>query len=527
MARNPQSGAGIGSVMAAISGRTQRDQISQKSAVVSRSSIERRPSALLIYLAATTLVIIATVAAEGLYQADSNARPPMVFLAAVLVTAFLFGARPAYFSSALAFVSYNFYLKDPGQALSFRSEDAITLIVFFSVSMLTGNLTGRVRDQAERATAQARMTSALFAATRDLSGSAGEEAIRRRLAHHLAEIAHGQAIVSDGSNRHSSVDGLSPPPAVEALLSRHNEDGSRLELRTWHVDDWTLRPLFADDVALGWSAWRGLPGHSLGPDQQTLLEILADTGAAAIGRARLTRAAEELESWSRTDELRNAILASITHDLRTPIAAIVASASSLRDFGSQFDEATREDLAGSIQDSAERLNAFVSNLLNMTKLEAGALTVERRAFELRPLLEAAAQRAGAAHGRTVSVKCAAVLPDAVGDPLLFEQALGNILENALRYTPRTAAVEVVCQYRDQRLTVSVSDNGPGVSPAELPLLFVKFYRSSKVSNKSGTGLGLSIAKGLIEGMDGSISARNKVSPETGLIVSLELPTRTP
>ena len=483
----------------------------------------RRPTEVWFYLAATALVALATVAAEGLYQADSNARPPMVFLAAVLITAFMFGARPAYYASALAFISYNFYLKEPRDSFSIRSEDIVTLVVFFSVSMLTGNLTGRVRDQADRATARARTTAALFTATRDLSASAGEESVRRRLVHHLAELARGQAVILHGASRISAPDVLFLPTEVEAQIAALEAVVPGAELKSQEVGNWTLRPLYADDVALGLAGWRPAPGIHLGADQQIMLEILADTGAAAIGRSRLSAAAGDLESWERTDELRNALLASISHDLRTPIAAIVASASSLRDFGSQFDEATREDLAGSIQDSAERLNAFVSNLLNMTKLEAGALTVESKAFEICALLGQAARRYGAAHGRVVALKCPDATLGAMGDPLLFEQALGNVLENALHYTARSVAVELACAKVGQKLVVTVSDRGPGVSPAELPLLFVKFYRSSKVAKKSGTGLGLSIAKGLIEGMDGSISARTRVAPETGLIVTLELP----
>ena len=167
------------------------------------------------------------------------------------------------------------------------------------LSMLTGNLTGRVRDQADRATARARTTAALFAATRDLSASAGDESVRRRLVHHLAELARGQAVVLQGTSRISAPEVLFLPTEVEAQVAALEAVGPGAELRSQEVGNWTLRPLYADHLALGLACWRPAPGIPLRADQQLMLEILADTGAAAIARPRPSDAAGHPDSSER------------------------------------------------------------------------------------------------------------------------------------------------------------------------------------------------------------------------------------
>jgi K+-sensing histidine kinase KdpD len=473
---------------------------------------DRHPR-VLSYLAAFALAALSTGAAEGLLQIDSEVRVSLVYLTGVLVTAFLFGAGPAYFAAALAFAGYNFYLSEHRFTLEFGTAGLLTLTVFFSVAMLTGNLTGRVRDEAERAKSRANTTAALLDATRDFSESDDEVVIRRQLVNHLANAASGPAIVgSDGAWISQPAD-LAVPRGLAA---------AGVERRTTIIQGWHVRPLRIEEEKFGFAAWRLDPGANSRTDLHALLEILVDAGAAAIAKARLAAGVADAESWARTENLRNALLSSISHDLRTPLASIIASASSLREFGQEFDEATRDDLAATIQEEATRLNIFVSNLLNMSRLEAGVLTIQSSRFEILDVVTRAVERYGAGSKGRVAISCPDRGPRALGDPVLLEQALGNIIENALRYAPLDAAVRISCALSDGRATIEISDEGPGVTDVELPLLFVKFYRSSRVAKLSGTGLGLSIAKGLVEGMGGEISAANQPPPQTGLVVTIRL-----
>ncbi|MDB5426361.1 MAG: osmosensitive channel signal transduction histidine kinase, partial [Phenylobacterium sp.] len=270
------------------------------------------------------------------------------------------------------------------------------------------------------------------------------------------------------------------------------------------------------------AGWRADPPPSA--DEESLLQILADAGAAATARAQLAVAKADAEARGRTEDLRNALLSSISHDLRTPLAAVLASATSLQEFGDQFDAKTRHDLTATIQEEAERLNAFVTNLLNMTRLESGALDAESAAFDLAEVVDRTRRRFERLRGQRRIVcalgKDAGV---AMGDPVLFEVALANVLENAVRYSPDGGTIALSSFQRDGEVVVQVADEGPGVGPGELGRLFEKFYRGSAARRTPGTGLGLSIVRGVMQGMGGRASAALRADAPSGLVMSLMLP----
>lgn len=468
------------------------------------------------YAAAAAFVAASTLSAEILFRLTENARTSMIFLTAVLLSAYVLGSGPAYLAAGLAFLVYNFYLVEPRYLLSFESEDMITLAVFLAVAMLTGNLTGRVRDQAARAEARARTTDALFRATREFSALSEEEVIRERLARHLAAGARGAAFVVEGGRVAVGGDADIPAATLSAAAA-FARGGAEAP------DGWTLHMLGAADLPLGVAGWSTAADQALSRDETTLLEILAETGAAALARARLVAAKTEAETRARTEDLRNALLSSVSHDLRTPLAAILASASSLQEFGDTFAPEVRGDLAATIQEEAERLDAFVANLLNMTRVEAGALIVRPSPFDAAEVVTRTVERRARSLRRNVRVSAPADLPEALGDPVLFEQALGNVVENALRHTPPDATVQVKAWSADAEVVVEVADAGQGVAPAELPRIFDKFFRGGAGAGKPGTGLGLSITRGLMEGMGGAVSVRNRAAPDHGLAVTLRLP----
>jgi two-component system sensor histidine kinase KdpD len=474
------------------------------------------------YVLAAVFVALSTVVAEVMYRTSENPRLSMAFLAGVLVSAYFLGSGPAYVAAGLAFLSYNFYLVEPRFGLEFESEDFATLAVFLAVAMLTGSLTGRIRDQAAKAEGRARTTDILFRATHEFSALFDEAVIRERLARHLAAAARGDAFVKDHGDLRVCPETLSAPAEVVAAATVLEVAPGEA---AWSVasDGWVVRTLRAGGQSLGVAAWRSSSGASLNQDERTLLEILADAGAAALARARLNAARAEAEARAKTEDLRNALLSSISHDLRTPLAAILASASSLEQFGEGFEPAVRNDLAATIREEAERLDAFVANLLHMSRVESGALSVHATPFSTAEVIARTVERRARVLGGRTTVEAPPVLIDALGDPVLFEQALGNVVENALRHTPPGAAVEVRAWQEGSEILVEVADRGPGVGPSETDRIFEKFVRGAGAAGRPGVGLGLAIARGLAEAMGGAVSARNRSAPETGLVVTFRLP----
>lgn len=475
------------------------------------------------YGAAALVVAASSVMAELFFRLSGSSHLASIFLLGVLLCAFLLGSGPAYFASGLGFVVY-LYLVDPRYKFEFGSaEDFDTLIVFLAVAVLIGLLTGRVRDEAARAEVRARTTGALLAATRDFSAGADEAFIRRQMAFHLAAAARGEAVVRDG---------LQVVCFPEGALNRELVLGATEAQRTVEREDsldfaqggWTYRSLQAGGNALGVAGWRSTHRAPLGAEEQTVLRILADTGAAAIARARLGSAKAEAEAKARTEDLRNALLSSISHDLRTPLSSIMASAGSLRRFGDDFDSQTRRELASAIEQETVRLDTFVANLLQMTRLQAGGVTIKATRFSLAEVIRSTLKRRTEAAEARVTISKPPEAPDALGDPALFELALGNVLDNALRYTPVACPVRISASAADGGLNVEVCDEGGGVPEDDVDRIFQKFYRSPATAHLPGTGLGLSITRGLMEAMGGSVSARNRDDGHSGLSVTLHIPS---
>lgn len=465
------------------------------------------------YGAVLPILVLTTAVAEMFYRLTGSDRLSSIFLGGVLLTAFLLGSGPAYLAAATAFAVYMF-LVDPRYQLSFGgADDFNVLMLFLAVAALTGLLAGRMRDEARAARTRQRVSGALLDATQAFSASSDEVFIREQLGRHLSRAARGPAAVRVGEAVSGDAEALADPALAQAMAT--------LGQPTGRSGGWRLRRLGAAGEGLGVAAWRPA-GEPLGDEETTLVEILADTGATALSRARLATAKSEAEARARTEDLRNALLSSISHDLRTPLAAILASATSLETFGPKFDAATREDLAATIREEAERLDGVVENLLNMSRLEAGALNLRLAAFDAVESVRRTLERRNPAERRAVSLIVSPGVPEAMGDPVLFEQAFGNVVENALRYSPAASQVGVVVRSDEEGLAVEVWDEGGGVPEAELERIFEKFYRSRASARAPGTGLGLAIVRGLMDAMGGEADLANRRDGVAGLVVRLRL-----
>jgi two-component system sensor histidine kinase KdpD len=262
----------------------------------------------------------------------------------------------------------------------------------------------------------------------------------------------------------------------------------------------------------------------LTPEERRLLDALIDQAALAIERVALVEDLDRAKLAVETDRLRSALLTSISHDLRTPLASILGAAGSLKSYPHLLDGAAREELAATIQEEAERLNRFISNLLDMTRLEFGGLALNASLVDLGEVIGSAIERAGKILVRhRTEVELAADLPMLRLDPVLFEQVLFNLFDNAAKYSPEGSTIRLQSWRDGRNVVLQVLDEGPGIPEDDLERIFDKFYRVRKLdTQRAGTGLGLAICRGFIEALHGTIAAGNRID-RSGATFTITLP----
>jgi two-component system, OmpR family, sensor histidine kinase KdpD len=266
------------------------------------------------------------------------------------------------------------------------------------------------------------------------------------------------------------------------------------------------------------------PGPLLTTDQRRLLDALIDQSALAIERVRLVEDLERAKRTAEADRLRSALLTSISHDLKTPLAAVLGAAGTLRHLSSALSDGEKADLLATIVDEAERLNRFIANLLDMTKLESGAIVPNAAPHDIGEIVGSALRRASKilAHHH-VELELAADLPMLDLDAVLFEQVLFNLLDNAAKYSPDGTTIRIQSWRDRDSVRLQVLDEGDGIPAAELEHVFDKFYRVEKGDQvRAGTGLGLAISRGFVEAMHGTITAANRTD-RTGAVFAIRLP----
>jgi two-component system, OmpR family, sensor histidine kinase KdpD len=265
-------------------------------------------------------------------------------------------------------------------------------------------------------------------------------------------------------------------------------------------------------------------GPLLTPDQRRLLDALVDQGALAIERVLLVEDMDRVKRTVESDRLRAALLTSISHDLKTPLASVLGAASTLRDLSPKLSDAERSDLLSTVIDESERLNRFIANLLDMTKLESGAVVPNTARHDVGEIVGSALRRAGKilVHHK-IRLELAADLPMLELDAVLFEQALFNLLDNAAKYAPPDTTISIQGLRDKDSVTLQIMDEGEGIPPDDLHNVFDKFYRAQKGDHvRAGTGLGLAISRGFVEALRGTISAANR-SDRSGAVLTIRLP----
>ena len=472
------------------------------------------------YLVGAAFVAVATGLGLLLDRSFDRVDLGVVYLAAVVAAGVLHGLRPALSAATLAFLAYNFLFLQPQYSFAIGSPtDILTLVVFWAVALVTGALAGRVREQARRAQRRASAVSALLAASQTLSAAEGVSGTARVLAEQTAAAVGARAVVLLPEGEDIVL--AAGAPATEALGATAMaaarwawERGEPAGHGTGTLPQtrWTFRPL---QGVRGRAGVAGIEAAALAPgsDEERLALALLDQGAVALERARLAADAVETESLRRADRFRGALMNSVSHDLRTPLSTVLGASTTLIDYGETLKPAVRADLLLSIREEAERLNRYVGDLLDMTRLEGGGLNIRSDWVDVRDVLNAAAERVSRRLGsRRLTRDFPAALSLVRVDQALLEQALVNILENAVAYSPDGSAIELAAYEDRGSVVISIEDEGKGIPTAELERVFDKFRRMEEPSDRSqGAGLGLAIAKGFVDAMNGRIAAASPIA----------------
>lgn len=485
------------------------------------------------FLWSVAYVAIAVGVGSALLQFLDVRNAGLVFLMAVLASALKGGLWPALFSSVLAAFTFNFFFLSPLYTLDIGDPESILALGFFlCVAVIASNLVGRVQRQALAARNRARSTEGLFVFSRKLSGAATLEEVLWASVYQMASMLQVRVVALLPENGRLAVQAGYPPDDVldEADLAaaqwawEHNRPAGR-GADTLPGARRLYLPLTTGRTRAGVIGLdNDLHGPVLTPGEQRLFDTLADQAALAIERIQLVADVDNARLAAEADKLRSALLTSLSHDLRTPLASILGSASTLRDYAATLPAAARNDLLATIVDEAERLNRFIANLLDMTRLESGAVGASASPNFVGDVVGSALRRAGkilAEH--KVEVAVPDDLPMVRLDPVLFEQVLFNVLDNARKYAPAGSTITVRAWSGADDVNLQVLDQGPGIPTDDLTRIFDHFYRVRQGDNvRAGTGLGLSVCKGFVEAMGGAITAGNRPD-RSGAVFSIRFP----
>src|ERR1700758_2868771 len=507
------------------------------SEVLAKSAVQTAPRAEPFdprpYLMALLIAAVGLGAAALIKPHFGIENVDLVFLTAVVIVAVRYGLWPSLLTSVIASLSYNFFFLPP--IYTFTITDPTNVIAFFFfmlIAILVSNVAARVRVQADTAIGRIRTTEQLYAFSRKLAGTATLDDVLWATAYQTALMLKVRVVLLLPDDGLLTVKTGYPPEDQidQAALAAANWGWSndRPAGRGSDTLPGAKRLFLPMRTGRGSIGVIGIDndrtGPLLTPDQRRLLDALVDQGALAIERVLLVEDMDKVKRTVESERLRSALLTSISHDLKTPLASVLGAASAMRDLASGLSEQEKHDLLATVIDESERLNRFIANLLDMTKLESGAVVPNLALHDVGEVVGSALRRATkilAQH--RVALDFAAELPMLQIDAVLFEQVLFNLLDNAAKYSQAGTAV-TMRSYRDgTQFVLEVADEGEGIPEGEVESVFDKFYRVQKSDHvRPGTGLGLAISRGFIEAMHGKIFAANR-SDRSGAVLTIRLP----
>lgn len=487
------------------------------------------------FLYATFAVAAALAIGELLTALTPIPNLSMLFLVAVLLLAVNFGIWPAIYASTLSFLAYNFFFIEPLYTFTIAEPfELLALVIFLVVAVITSTLAGRVRLQADISAGRMRAMRRLYEFTRRLSGLASLDAVAEGAASEIyASLGRAVVVLLEGDGdlvltaAWPPEDELDAAPMTAARWAYSHGEPAGADTGTLPTVPWHFVPLRIGEKKLGVVGVAKSEGAGpLDSEARALLDALSEQAAAALERASLARDMVSAKTATETERVRNTLLASISHDFRTPLSSILGAATGLISYGDKLDTLAKNDMLLQIKQEAEGLDEMVRNLLAITRIDAGALELRRDWIDLREIVDRvvnAARRRGAK--QTIEVALPDDLPLVRADATLAEQAIGNVIANAIFYTQPDAYVRVDAQVEPEAVVLRLTDNGPGIPEQVLPQVFEKFIKADTAQGDGGqgTGLGLAIAKGIMEAHGGSIAAESPHDGGRGTRVALTFP----
>ena len=491
----------------------------------------RRPGP---YVAAAAVGAVALAIGKLIEPVVGAGSVDLVFLLGVVLVASYGGLWPALFSTAVSLLAYNFFFLPPTWTFTIADPTNVAaLVVFTIVTFLVANLAARARAEAVVARSRAAATEALYSFSRKLAVVGSIDDVLWATAYQIASMLDMRVVLLLAEDGDFAVRAGYPPEdhldeadiAAAKWAFANNQPAGR-GADTLPGARRFFMPLSTGRGPIGAVGIDGdeKGGPLLTPDQRRLLDALAGQAALAIERVFLAEDVERSRRDAEADRLRQALLSSISHDLRTPLAAILGAVGTLRGYGGGLDAATRDELLATTEAEAERLNRFINNLLDMTRLEAGAIRPAAVPTDPDEIVGSLAERvASVVSGHRFVVDVAPGLPMVAVDPVLIEQALFNLVDNAAKYAPSGTTITLSARREGDTVALTVLDEGPGLGAEELERVFDKFYRVQKGDSvRAGTGLGLSISRGFVEAMGGSLTAARRPD-RPGLAFTIRLP----
>jgi two-component system sensor histidine kinase KdpD len=454
----------------------------------------------------------------------------VIYLLAVVIAAVYLGRGPAILTSVLGVAAFDYFFVPPFLTLAVSdTEYLLTFLGLLAVGLVISQLTALVREQAEAAKQREIQTVAVYELGRDLTETSGMEAVTKTAIAHISQTFGREVAiflpVADVLEVFAASPGLSVTEDDRAVATWAFEHGQPAGRGTDTLPEASMRyqPLKTMRGGVGVLGVKPIsPVRFLTRDQIRTLSAFTNQIALAIERARLAEQTRQTEMLEITDKLQNALLNSISHDLRTPLVSITGALSSLTNDQVTLDETARRSLIETASEEADRLNRLVGNLLDMTRLESGAMHVKRDACDLQDLIGTSLEEVGARLGdRSVTVDVPDDLPLVSMDFVLIERVLVNVIDNGLKYSQPVSPIEIRAHMAGAFVEITVADRGVGIPAEDLTRIFDKFYRVQRPDNVNGTGLGLAISKGIVDAHGGFISAENR--PGGGTIITIALP----
>lgn len=486
------------------------------------------------YFISLEILVIATLLAELLHTVLNPTNLIMIYVLTIVISAVFIGLGPSILLSILGVLTFDFLFIPPYYSFSVENiQDSVMLLTLLGVGVVVSYLAAKFRQQTDAAWQRERQTEALYTLSRDMSVSNDLESYIKAIVRRSKDTFGREAVLylPEAQNKER----LKPYTENPDIIANENDIAAAL----WAFEHQKIIGPGTDTLPDARASYfplitaRGIVGvlalFESGPRQELsrqgerLMEAYADLTAVSLEGILLAKESQNVEILKGTEKLQTAFLNAISHDLRTPLVSVIGAISSLQEAKADLDDNARDQLIQVARDEAEKLNHLITNLLDESRIEAGAVKISRQPSELQDLIGSALEQLGArTNGHPVKIDLPADLPFVSADSTLIIQTLVNILDNALTYSPANSPIEIKARMVQDKVEVEIADRGVGIPPQDLSRVFQKFYRVQQPENISGTGLGLSICKGFVEAHGGTITAENRLGGGTIVRFSLSV-----